>query len=409
MEIGKYTDSSAVAKKLLGCLLNNTSILILGGFSISAAFSKCGIELHIAAALQRAFGNYPRIFCLSIMLTGLFLSMWISNHTAPILCISFMDPILREMPLGSSYAKFLLLGLAFACNFGGMMTPISSMQNALSVNALQNAGYAVSFGAWLACAVPFCVIGVVLTWLMLILILQPNDVDKIPPIMNKMGKLLSYRNTIVMGLSLGTIILWSTISYTHPFFGDLGTISLIFMGLMFGSGILTQHDFNSFSWHLLFLLGGGDVLGMAIQKTELLDFLSNRIMSFLPEGNVWLMLLFCSFFAMIVATFISHTVAAIVLMPIVVQLGTDMHLGPSMGVGVAFAVSTGMALPFSSFPNLNSLLVADDLHRPYLNASDYLKTGLPMSIMAVLLVSTVGFVLINQFFPQLHYDALPSQ
>ncbi|CAN0468017.1 unnamed protein product, partial [Hapterophycus canaliculatus] len=35
------------------------------------------------------------------------------------------------------FAKTLLLGLAFACNFGGMITPISSMQNVVARQALE--------------------------------------------------------------------------------------------------------------------------------------------------------------------------------------------------------------------------------------------------------------------------------
>lgn len=35
------------------------------------------------------------------------------------------------------FAKTLLLGLAFACNFGGMVTPISSMQNVVARQALE--------------------------------------------------------------------------------------------------------------------------------------------------------------------------------------------------------------------------------------------------------------------------------
>mmetsp|Transcript_2263 Transcript_2263/g.3141 ORF Transcript_2263/g.3141 Transcript_2263/m.3141 type:complete len:781 (-) Transcript_2263:172-2514(-) len=401
MTLGKYYDSTVVAKKLMGSMVNNTTILILGGFSISAAFSKCGIEIHIASFLQKAFGTSPKIFALTVMLTGLFLSMWISNHTAPVLCISFITPILRDLPVGSAYAKFILLGLAFACNFGGMMTPISSMQNALSVNALQNAGYAVSFGGWIACATPYCVLGVIATWVMLILLLQPRDVLHIPAIINKKKPepLLTKRNIFVVVTSLATVLLWSTIGVTEVFFGDLGIISLLYMGLMFGSGILTQYDFNSFSWHLLFLLGGGDVLGKAIQTTDLLTFLSTGILNALPQDNLWLMTLLCSFFAMFIATFVSHTVAAIVLMPLIVQLGTDLNLGPNLGVGVAFAVSTAMSLPFSSFPNMNSLMVVDDLHRPYLNLIDFVKTGIPMSIVAVLLLCTIGFLLISEIFP----------
>ena len=39
------------------------------------------------------------------------------------------------------YSKALLLGLAFACNFGGVMTPISSLQNVIAVQKLQEVSF----------------------------------------------------------------------------------------------------------------------------------------------------------------------------------------------------------------------------------------------------------------------------
>src|SRR3546814_5277345 len=53
-----------------------------------SAFSRCKLEMWIASQLQKYFGHSPKLFILSIMFLGLFLSMWISNHTAPVLCIS---------------------------------------------------------------------------------------------------------------------------------------------------------------------------------------------------------------------------------------------------------------------------------------------------------------------------------
>lgn len=36
-------------------------------------------------------------------------------------------------------------------------------------------------------------------------------------------------------------------------------------------------DFNALSWHTLFLVGGGNVLGKAIQSSGLLGFISTGI------------------------------------------------------------------------------------------------------------------------------------
>lgn len=45
--------------------------------------------------------------------------MWISNHTAPILCATIILPVVRDLPVDSRFSKALLLGLAYACNMGG--------------------------------------------------------------------------------------------------------------------------------------------------------------------------------------------------------------------------------------------------------------------------------------------------
>lgn len=54
-----------------------------------------------------------------------------------------------------------------------------------------------------------------------------------------------------------------------------------------------------------------------------------------------------------------------------------------------------MALPFSSFPNVNSVLLVDDFQRPYLGVSDFVRTGLPLSVICVFLIATFGYLLIK--------------
>lgn len=116
------------AQEVMSRMVNHTTILIMGGYTISAAFVKCQIELYLAAFLQHHFKKSPKGFILAMMMMGLFLSMWISNHTAPVLCVSVLLPIIRDFPTNSRFVKTLLIGLAFACNLGGMMTPIASLQ-----------------------------------------------------------------------------------------------------------------------------------------------------------------------------------------------------------------------------------------------------------------------------------------
>ncbi|KAK1945790.1 putative transporter C3B8.04c [Phytophthora citrophthora] len=382
------------AKEVMSMLVNHTTILIMGGYSISAAFAKCQIELYIAAFLQRRFKKSPNLFLLAIMLMGLFLSMWISNHTAPVLCVSVLLPIIRDFPTDSTYVKTLLIGLAFACNLGGMMTPISSLQNTLAVSFLEKAGYTVTFGQWMALAVPFCTVGTILCWAFLLWVMDPRDATYIPQIVYDQKQKISSLHVVVVSMTLLTIFLWASFSVTSATFGDLGIISMMFMFIMFGTGMLSQFDFNSFSWHILFLIGGGNVLGDAVQRSGLLDTLSQTVIHALPSGNVWMVTVSLCSMVICLTTFVSHTVASIILLPIIVQMAIQIGHPHIPVICCALAISAAMALPFSSFPNINSLLVLDDHGQPYLEVKDFLRVGVTFSLVTMALIVTLGYGLI---------------
>jgi len=304
----KPMSTDLAASFVLNHIFNHTTVLLLGGYTLSSAFSRCQLELRVASWMQYHVGNSPQLFILAMMFLGLFLSMWISNHTAPILCATIILPVVRDLPSDSRYlaelntrilskrcdfhralviisllmiyafyvwlhrfSKALLLGLAFACNFGGMMTPISSLQNVLAVSYLEQvrclvatlldtgddfkiilygvvwhycivkSGIAISFGHWIAVALPFCTIGVIISWMLIIAIIKPTDITSIPVIVyDTKSFVLGKRNSLVIGCSALTILLFATSSYTMQIFGDIGIISLCFVGFMFGTGILTE-------------------------------------------------------------------------------------------------------------------------------------------------------------------------
>lgn len=392
----KMMNVETAAQFCVNHVFNHTTFLLLGGYTISNAFSRCHLEIHIASLLQTYIGENPKVFILAIMIVGLFLSMLINNHTAPILCATIILPILKDIPTNTRFSKCLLLGLAFSCNFGGMMSPISSLQNALAVSYLANEGILISFGRWLLIALPFCMVCTIATWMFMIQMIDPSDVPSIPFVVNDTETTISSKKSVIIIIITGiTVIMFATSSMSNNIFGDISIISLGYVSIMFGSGMLTEVDFNSLPWHTLILIGGGNVLGKAVDSSGLLEYIVNGIVVDLPSQSPWLALLFILTFCGTIATFVSHTVASIILMPVIAHIGVTIDMPVTTTIGSAFAISAAMALPFSSFPNVNSLLLVDDFQQPYLNVSDFIKIGVPVSIITILLISTFGLWLIN--------------
>lgn len=121
------------------------------------------------------------------------------------------------------------------------MTPISSLQNVLAVAQLEQVGVMIPFQKWLFVSIPFCTLCVLITWGVLLLILRPYDVEKIPIIVYERGNdIMSRKNLTIIGLSLVTIVLFAMFTVVEDAVGDIGIISLCFVAIMFGSGILTE-------------------------------------------------------------------------------------------------------------------------------------------------------------------------
>ena len=50
-------------------------------------------------------------------------------------------------------------------------------------------------------------------------------------------------------------------------------------------------DFDSLSWNILMLMGGGLALGYAIQASSLLDIISNELADLVEPYSVWIVML----------------------------------------------------------------------------------------------------------------------
>lgn len=93
--------------------------------------------------------------------------------------------------------------------------------------------------------------------------------------------------------------------------------------------------------------------------------------------DVWPILAIFSIMALVVATFVSHSIASVLIAPIAAQIGDALEPPhPRLLImATALICSSGMALPVSGFPNLMAVNLEDDVGNRYLSVADFLKTG----------------------------------
>lgn len=271
-----------------------------------------------------------------------------------LLIIEF-KPLLRNLPSDSRFSKALILGIALSSNVGGGASPIASPQNII---ALENMRPQPSWGGWFFVALPVCVISVVLIWILLLVTFQPGKGTVIIPIRPMKDKFTGVQWFISI-VTILTIALWCITHQLEGIFGDMGVVAIIPIILFFGSGILTKEDFNNFLWTIIILAAGGLSLGKAVSSSGLLHTVARGITEKVEGFSLYGVLVVFAALILVIATFISHTVAALIILPLVQQVGANMKVPhPNLLVmGSALMCSAAMGLPTSGFPNMSTFQI----------------------------------------------------
>ncbi|KAF9111713.1 low-affinity phosphate transporter [Mortierella sp. AM989] len=386
----KTLSTTAATKLVFGYMFSPTIMLLLGGFTIASALSKYGIAKAIASTVLSKAGTDPKWVLLANMFVATIASMFISNVAAPVLCFSLIQSILRTLPHKSSFAPCLIMGIALAANVGGLASPISSPQNIITIQYMSPAP---SWGNWFAVSIPLAIIIDLIIWAWLILLWRPQrDTPSIPVVHATRGR-ITWAQAFICTVTIGTIILWCMENTLQEQLGDMGVIAILPLIAFFGSGLLNKEDFNNFLWTVIMLAMGGIALGKAVDSSGLLDTIAHSIQDAVADMSLWVVLVIFSCLTLVFATFVSHTVAAVIILPIVQQVGmsfADPH--PRILVmGTGLICSCAMGLPVSGFPNMNAIAMEDELGIPYLKTMDFLKSGVPLSVLATLCVVTIGY------------------
>lgn len=216
----------------------------------------------------------------------------------------------------------------------------------------------ISWGTWFFVALPVCIISILLIWALLLVSFQPGRGTTIVPIRPVKDR-FSGVQWFVSIVTLVTIGLWCVSHQLEDTLGDMGVIAVIPMVLFFGTGILTKEDFNNFLWTIIILAAGGLCLGKAVTSSGLLHTIAKAITQEVASLSLYGVLIVFAGLILVIATFISHTVAALIILPLVQQVGLGMeHPHPNLLVmASALMCSVAMGLPTSGFPNMSECIL----------------------------------------------------
>lgn len=87
----KRLTSKEATSAIFSAMWSPVIMLLLGGFTLAAALSKCKIDKRLATLILSKAGTQPRTVLIANMFVAAFASMLISNVAAPVLCFSIIE------------------------------------------------------------------------------------------------------------------------------------------------------------------------------------------------------------------------------------------------------------------------------------------------------------------------------
>lgn len=391
--------------RTLEAMFGGTVPVLLASFTIAACFMRYEVPFISNNRIVDRLGTSPAWLLLALMYFTLLLCIGMSNLSASILAYSLLSRRLTADHIPDQVAKALLMGIAVAGNIGGFVSPVSSTQNVFAYGLIQDLEQ-FGWGVWMKVTVPCAVLSVFGCWALIVMIyglhglrVRVEDKENLEAAVaaigdNPQSKELpsSWKLIAIVTITIMTIVLWSTSSLTVDFFGGMATISFIPLILIFGLDILSPQDLRLLPWDLLLLIMGALALVAAARSSNLLTAMTDELSQILSHFHAWVQLAVICFVLLIMSTLKSHTVAGLIFIPVVTSYVSKVGVEDGMPLLMTAVMSTsiGMAFPFSGLVNLMLLAVLDGDGNRILSSLDFIKTGLPASVVTYLVVITIG-------------------
>ncbi len=369
---------------------NPILFLFMGGFVLAGALSRHALDKMLAQKLIKlAKGNFYRAAILLMFATAIIAS-WVSNTSSTAMMIPLgigMLALVNKNKI-SAESKFLMLGIAYAANIGGIITMISSPPNAIGAEILD-----ISFLNWMKYSIPIFIICFPVMVMVLTLYFKPDRKMSIADLVFEKKK-DKYVKPLLFIFFL-TVVLWMMEGILAPLlqidnsYNSLVAIFAIF--LLFATKVLTWDEIlKSINWEILLLFGGGLTLGLLIEESGLGTILITKVSGLITVVPIYVFLFIIITFTIILTEFMSNTASAAMILPLLFSLAEQMQINPVVLVLPAtIAASYGFMMPAGTPPN------AMVFSSGFVPQKDMIKAGLMINIIFAIILTTYFYLVFS--------------
>jgi sodium-dependent dicarboxylate transporter 2/3/5 len=388
--------------------------LFFGGFILALALEKVNLHKRIALNIIKITGTTPNKVVLGFMIATASLSMWISNTATTVVMLPIAMSVIGLLVNDAdgftkndrNFALSVMLGIAFSANAGGIATVIGTPPNSVMIGLLENQYHIeISFVKWMIIGVPFSVVMITISYLVLVKWMFPSRQLKFSASKNviqeellKLGP-LSGKEKMVLTIFGVTVFLWIFRTIINGIFPELKLndtiISMTAAVAMFaipynlkkGDFLIDWKDTQKLAWGILILFGGGLALAEAMQVSGIVDLVAHAIAT--SEISILLTASLLIVLMLFMTELMSNVALIAVLAPVVagIAIGLDLPIVYLL-IPVTIASSCAFMLPMATPPN--AIVFASG----YIKVHEMARVGIILNLIATgLLILMFQFVI----------------
>ncbi|MDH5449117.1 MAG: SLC13 family permease [Hadesarchaea archaeon] len=374
---------------------NSIIFLMIGGLVLGQSIKKHGLDKWIGYnLLTYSKGKIDRLILLVIAATA-FLSMWMSNTVAIAVILPVILSILTAMPEELvNLKRKMLLGVSISTSIGGTAM-LTGSTPAMIAGALLGETIPFGFIEWAYYGLPVSLL-ILATSFLLLKKLYPSpkitlNLDAIIEQKKQMEKLTTTQKKILL-IFLGTILFWFMGSQFEGWLGlptsvsNVAIVSVTAVLIMFGLNLLDLKDLQSIQWELIFLVGGGILLGEAMIESGAASGISSAIASMHGSSPIIVIIAVLSLISLLLTNFISNSATAAILIPIAIETANILEMTPvpfvmAVALTATIAFITPVGVPSTALIYSTGIIPRNRL----------IKTGILAAIPALLIVLAIVY------------------
>jgi anion transporter len=395
---------------------------IMGSLMFAAAFVKTGVDKRICLMIFRRLAKPSVGWVTAIMILVIApAASFISDHALaaiflPIGIVLYSNSLSKHVPEDGELAKLMMITIAMACNIGGFGSPSGGARNVIMMTYMEDMfGLSMGYGQWMIYGMPFVLIMMPLTWVVLNRTFRPR-INDLQPAMTALKKDIEHmgrwnRKQIIAVVIFVTMFLgWVTeknliLELTGIRLG-IGVIAIAGAVAYLLAGIVNWRDYQEkVDWGVVWLYAGAIVFGRALDQTGAAYWIARSIVEGLASVGIasgTALLAAGSGVTVFMTNLMADGPAAASVGPITLNMAAVANPGttlmPFMGLATACASSMAYLLVIGTPPN------AIVYSSGYLTAKDYLRAGIILTVVA----ATVLVLMSATYWVYLGFGDLPS-